>query len=380
MRKIALYPGGYKPPHIGHYKAAKIASQAKDAETGESVSKVIVFVGISPRNNITQDMAIDLWKLYTAKDDNIEIRASKGSPVTDVYDYVELEAKDGDTLYFIKGKKDKDDPRFKNIPDYAKKFEKNIKLKPINIQDQFSRSGNLVSGTSMRSYIKNNDKESFIDGLPLGVDGEKAWNIVADLDEDLYNPKDKVNDYMRGSEWKAGMPDGPKDDKTSPVIKYNRGGMYTGGGMGYGGMYEDKGGESEIHIYDFDDTIAQVKTNIRVTITSPKGDYEKVLDVPSDKFPKVSAELEAKFSMMKFDYDFSEFEKDIEDAIISSEVLNKLKSSLSNPTVQTTILTARTEGEPVINFFKKIGLDPYIIPLGSMVGGNRVTGQDKQIG
>ena len=153
--------------------------------------------------------------------------------------------------------------------------------------------------------------------------------------------------------------------------------MYSGGGMGYGGMYEDKGGESEMHIYDFDDTIAQVKTNIRVTITSPKGDYEKVLDVSSDKFPEVSKELETKFSMMDFDYDFSEFEKEIEDAIISSEVLNKLKSSVSNPSVQTTILTARTEGEPVINFFKKIGLDPYIIPLGSMVGGNRVTGQDK---
>ena len=94
MANIALYPGGYKPPHIGHYKAAKIASQK---------ANVIVFVGISPRDNITQDIAVDLWELYTAKDDNIEIRASKGSPVSDVYDYVELEAKDGDTIYFIKG-------------------------------------------------------------------------------------------------------------------------------------------------------------------------------------------------------------------------------------------------------------------------------------
>ena len=50
-------------------------------------------------------MAVDLWKLYTAKDNNIEIRKSKGSPVTDVYDYVESsETKDGDTLYFKKGK------------------------------------------------------------------------------------------------------------------------------------------------------------------------------------------------------------------------------------------------------------------------------------
>ena len=90
MANIALYPGGYKPPHIGHYKAAKIASQTAD--------KVIVFVGISPRDGITQDMAVDLWKLYTAKDDKIEIRVSEGSPVADVYDFIESEAKDDDII------------------------------------------------------------------------------------------------------------------------------------------------------------------------------------------------------------------------------------------------------------------------------------------
>ena len=131
MASTALFPGSYKPPHIGHYLAAKIASQTAD--------KVIVFVGSATRDGITQDMAVDLWELYTAKDDKIEIRASEGSPVTDVYNYVELEAKDGDTLYFIKGKKDKDDPRFKNIPDYATKVNKNINVRPIKIEDQFSR-------------------------------------------------------------------------------------------------------------------------------------------------------------------------------------------------------------------------------------------------
>ena len=219
MANIALYPGGYKPPHIGHYKAAKIASQAKDEETGKSVSKVIVFVGISPRDSITQDIAVNLWKLYTAKDNNIEIRASKGSPVSDVYDYVELEAEDGDTLYFIKGKKDKDDPRFKNIPDYATKVNKNINVRPIKIEDQFSRSGKKVSGTLMRSYIKNNDKKSFIDGLPLGVDEEAAWNIVTSLEEDLYNPEDKVLDYMKSSEYKAGYKKKNDIPRGKPSIK-----------------------------------------------------------------------------------------------------------------------------------------------------------------
>ena len=42
----------------------------------------------------------------------------------------------------------------------------------------------------MRSYIKNNDKESFIDGLPLGVDEEVAWNIVTNLDRDWETNQD----------------------------------------------------------------------------------------------------------------------------------------------------------------------------------------------
>ena len=96
MANIALYPGGYKPPHIGHYKAAKIASQ--------QVEKVIVFVGPKERDSITQDMSVNLWKLYS-QDDPIEVRNAGVSPVRDVYDFVEQEAKDGDTLYFIKGEK-----------------------------------------------------------------------------------------------------------------------------------------------------------------------------------------------------------------------------------------------------------------------------------
>ena len=149
MANIALYPGGYKPPHIGHYQAAKKALTQAD--------KVIVFVGPKEREGITQDMSIALWKLYTEKD-NIEIRPTGVSPVKDVYDFVELEAEDGDTLSFIKGEKDSEDPRFARIPTYAEKFNKKIAINFINVQDIKSRSGKSVSGTSMRNYIKNNDK------------------------------------------------------------------------------------------------------------------------------------------------------------------------------------------------------------------------------
>jgi hypothetical protein len=367
MANIALYPGGYKPPHIGHYKAAKIATQQTD--------KVIVFVGPKERDGITQDMSVKLWDLYT-QNDPIEVRKAGVSPVKDVYDFVELEAKDGDTLYFIKGEKDSEDPRFARIPSYAEKFNKKINIEYINVPDQFSRSEKSVSGTSMRNYIKNNDKESFIDGLPLGTDEEEAWNTVTNLEEDLYNPNDHVLDYMKSSEFKAGY---SKPDDIQRGYKYKRGGMYTGGHMG-GGMYEDAQFETGkvLHAYDFDDTIAQVKANIKVYITSPNGEYSKELLIPAEKFPEESKELEARLGNLDIEYDFSEFEKQIGDAIVNSKVVNKLKNSLSRPDVKTTILTARTIGHPVTKYLRdELGLAAYVVPLGLQKGGGRVTGQDK---
>ena len=303
MEKIALLPGGFKPPHAGHYQAAKYLSN-------ESGAEVLVRIGSDVRDGITREMSIALWSLYT-KDDNIKaVESISNSPLADVFNYVEKEAPKGTTVYIGTGYKDF--PRFKVLtdplfkPDKYKKYNpKDIKVVEIKIPPQAGG----VSGTKMREFIMNDQKDLFQKYIPDHIDKDKAWNIVMGLDEDLYNPEDKVLDYMRGSEYKAGY---KKDYDIEPGYKYKRGGLYTGGGMGFGGMYEeemneDGGGESELHIYDFDDTIAQVKTNIRVTITSPKGDYKKELDVSSDKFPKVSKELETKFSMMNFDYDFDIF-------------------------------------------------------------------------
>ena len=157
--------------------------------------------------------------------------------------------------------------------------------------------------------------------------------------------------------------------------------MYTGGGMGFGGMYEDAQFEKGkvLHVYDFDDTIAQVKANIRTVITSPNDpDFFQELDIASTEFPEKSKELEARLGHLDITYDFGEFEKQINDAIVNSKVVNKLKNSLSRPDVKTTILTARTIGHPVTKYLRdELGLAAYVVPLGLQKGGGRVTGQDK---
>ena len=81
---------------------------------------------------------------------------------------------------------------------------------------QWILDGNHRAQKALRSKAKTISAKLIKKGIPYEVEG---------LDEDLYNPEDKVLDYMRGSEWKAGMPDGPKKD-INPSYKYKRGGLY----------------------------------------------------------------------------------------------------------------------------------------------------------
>ena len=102
MKKTAILPGGFKPPHKGHYAIAKILS-----EEGE----VLVRVGSGERDGITQDMSIKIWKIYGFEAEP----AAKNSPIHDVFTYVEKEAEEGEIVYVGTG--EKDFPRFKVLTD-----------------------------------------------------------------------------------------------------------------------------------------------------------------------------------------------------------------------------------------------------------------------
>ncbi len=47
MSKIALLPGGFKPPHAGHYNMAKWLASNTDTDT------VVIKVGAKERDGIT---------------------------------------------------------------------------------------------------------------------------------------------------------------------------------------------------------------------------------------------------------------------------------------------------------------------------------------
>ena len=68
MEKIALLPGGFKPPHAGHYNMAIWLAQNTDAE------KVIVKVGAKERDGITREISLQLWDLFLKNDPNYRKR------------------------------------------------------------------------------------------------------------------------------------------------------------------------------------------------------------------------------------------------------------------------------------------------------------------
>ena len=360
MSKIALLPGGFKPPHAGHYNMAKWLVTNTDADT------VLVRVGSKERGGITREISLMLWDLYIQEDDNIIVKASdSNSPVRDVYDYIEQEAPENSTIYLGMGEKDIEDQRFKNIGKFAK--PKGIKFETVLVPPQAGG----VSGTEMRGFINNKDKESFQKYLPDHINKDKAWDIVTgNLEEDFYDPRNATVDFMRSSEWKAGYR-GKKD------IKFKGDNKGTRQASPHAAIKETRGGEPEIHIYDFDETIARVETPIPYSILSPDGTEIEGGETTSIEFEEKQKEIENDYDEgVTVEFNFKAFEKQIENAIINEPIYDKLTNSLSNPNITTTVLTARSIGHPVTRYLKNIGLDVYVVPLGLEIDG-KVTGQDK---
>ena len=175
MSKIALLPGGFKPPHAGHYNMAKWLVANTDADT------VVVKVGAKERDGITRDMSLKLWDLYRSTDEDplakklTILPSNSNSPVKDVYDFIEKDAPENSTIYLGMGEKDMEDARFKNIGKFAD--PKGITFETTLVPPQAGG----VSGTEMRTYIKKNKFQDFRKYIPDHLTAEQtneAWAIA----------------------------------------------------------------------------------------------------------------------------------------------------------------------------------------------------------
>ena len=173
--KIALLPGGFKPPHLGHYNMAKYLADFAD--------KVIIRIGQKEREGIKKELALEIWNYYKEFDPDsrsgklVISVAQSPSPVRDVYDFVEQTAPEGSTVILGLGEKDSSDGRYNSIPKFAE--PRNIKAEIELVPPQAGG----ISGTRMREIIKSNNKEEFFkfipDYLPEEIK-EEIWTKLLD--------------------------------------------------------------------------------------------------------------------------------------------------------------------------------------------------------
>ena len=180
---IGIHPGGFKPPHTGHFLGAKYLLD-------KGADEVYVIISKNPRSEKSDDkkneisvdaqQSLELWKLYI-KENNLEDRifvsvAEAPTPVAATYDFLETLNK-GDTVFLGKGEKDITDTRFDRAQDYSDKKDLGLTIDMINTP----MFGEGISGTQMRKMIANNTPEKLFPYLPLtqNKSKKKAWKIMA---------------------------------------------------------------------------------------------------------------------------------------------------------------------------------------------------------
>ena len=123
----------------------------------------------------------------------------------------------------------------------------------------------------------------------------------------------------------------------------------------------------KLRIFDFDDTLAKVKSNIIVK----NKDKEFIL---------TPAEFAVYNPKQGDSFNFKEFNQMIKTAIPIKSNLKLLKQAAEDPSIKTTILTARLLGYPVKHYLKKnFNLDIYIVAVGGSDPNLKVNYIEKEI-
>jgi hypothetical protein len=122
-----------------------------------------------------------------------------------------------------------------------------------------------------------------------------------------------------------------------------------------------------LSIFDFDDTLVKSVSWIYVLKNGKE-------------FKKLDA---AEFAVYKpkegETFDFRDFDRKIREPKLIKKNVDLLKKQLSKHGRRVTILSARAIGAPVNQFFKTIGIQPYVIPLGNADPQKKADYIEKQI-
>ncbi|NBP00751.1 MAG: hypothetical protein EBU90_11590 [Proteobacteria bacterium] len=155
---LVLLPGGFKPPHRGHFEALKYMLKT----TGAKEAKI--FVGKKERDGITQDQSLKIWNIYKKYiPANVDVVGVTGvdkggrdaTPLSMTYDFIQDNGNSYSQIYVGAGQDD-----LKRYEGLVKNKLKYPNAAIIAIPPQYGR----ISGTETRKNLslKNNKMLQFI--------------------------------------------------------------------------------------------------------------------------------------------------------------------------------------------------------------------------
>jgi len=186
---IAVFPGGFKPPHSGHFQAAEAGMNKAD--------KVYVIVSEKPRDGITFDISRWLWEKYITKYGyqgrmicvgHTELVKGSKSPIQTTYDYVK-KLDPGTNVILVLGKKDIEDGRYAGV---GKGRE------DLNVSMYAVKFGG-ISGTKMRNFAKDGDVVNFMKNLPAKFDNKERQEMYEMVKSNVLSETPESSVIAKGS-------------------------------------------------------------------------------------------------------------------------------------------------------------------------------------
>lgn len=183
---VALYAGGFKPPHVGHFNNAKFLLDQAD--------KLVVFIGkkIRPGEVITPEQSQEMWKIYSSYlNKPVEILIGDVTPVKSLYDWTDNNQDKYSKIIvgYSPGEKSRYAYFTKNKDKYSRVYLVEFKITTDETDEK-------LSATSIRSnqeYFKslkwtpnlsNEDKNKVLSIFKKGLDTQE---IVEKMKKDVKN-------------------------------------------------------------------------------------------------------------------------------------------------------------------------------------------------
>ena len=157
-KKVALYPGAFKPPHRGHFELVQRLSKVAD--------EVIIIISPIARDGITAQQSLSAWKLYLPMLPKAKaVISDTASPVTYVYDYIKANPQQDIVVAYGKG----DEDRYKSLLNKEK-------YSNVKVYDAGDIDG--LSASNLRNSIKSNNPTDITKFLPQGIEVTDYMNSL----------------------------------------------------------------------------------------------------------------------------------------------------------------------------------------------------------